>query len=122
MAMMRYLWDAATALDPAVSEVDQGNRFPLCRPESLRTEWAEAGLHEVVVRPIVVPTLFADFDDYWTPFLGGQGSAAGRVASLTEEHRHALGDLLRDRLPGSPDGPILLTAKAWAIRGTVTSR
>jgi hypothetical protein len=27
--------------------------------------------HAVEVRAIDVPTAFKDFDDYWTPFLGG---------------------------------------------------
>jgi SAM-dependent methyltransferase len=121
MAMMRYFWDAANALDPAASELDEGNRFPLCRPESLRAQWLDAGLSDVMVRPIEVPTVFVDFDDYWRPFLGGQGPAPGYLASVSEARRRALHDLLRDRLPGSPDGPIVLTARAWAVRGTVTA-
>jgi SAM-dependent methyltransferase len=91
MAVMRYLWDAATALDPAASELDGASRFPPCRPESLRAQWADAGLSEVVVRSIVVPTVFVDFDDYWTPFLGGQGPAPGvcRVAHRPTAKRPA---------------------------------
>jgi hypothetical protein len=38
--------------------------------------------------------------------------------TLTEEHRGALRDLLRVRLPFSPDGSLPLTARAWAVRGT----
>jgi hypothetical protein len=66
-----------------------------------------------------VPTAFVDFDDYWRPFLGGQGPAPGYVASLTEERRLALRDLLRGRLPTGPDGSIPLSARAWAVRGSV---
>jgi SAM-dependent methyltransferase len=119
MAMMRYFWDAAIALDPAAAELDEGRRFPLCQPEPLRGLWADAGLDEVTVRAIEVPTVFADFDDYWRPFLGGQGPAPGYAMSLTEEHRRALRDLLRVRLPSGPDGRVPLTARAWAVRGTV---
>jgi hypothetical protein len=72
----------------------------------------------VTVRSIEVPTVFADFDDYWRPFLGGQGPAPAYAMSLTEQHRDALRDLLRDQLPSGPDGSIRLTAKAWAVRGT----
>jgi hypothetical protein len=64
-----------------------------------------------------VPTRFADFDDYWTPFLGGQGPAPGYVSSLNPDRRRALRDLLRTRLPRDPDGSIPLTARAWAVRG-----
>lgn len=118
MAMMRYFWDATTALDPAAAELDEGRRFPLCQPEPLSQLWADAGMDQVTVQAIEVPTAFADFDDYWRPFLGGQGPAPGYVMSLTDEHRRAFHDLLRVRLPFSLDGSIPLTARAWAVRGT----
>lgn len=117
MAMMRYFWDAATALDPDATELDEGHRFPMCRPEPLSRLWADAGMEDVVVEPIEVPTVFADFDDYWKPFLGGQGPAPGYLLSLGQEHRRAICDLLRTRLPFDPDGTIPLTARAWAVRG-----
>ena len=117
MAMMRFFWDAATDLDPAAAELDEGRRFSLCRPDSLAQLWAGAGLDDVAVTAIEIPTVFEDFDDYWRPFLGGQGSAPGYVASLSEDHRRALRDLLRTRLPARPDASIRLTARAWAVRG-----
>jgi len=39
------------------------------------------------VRPIDILTHFRDFDDYWSPFLGGQGPAPGYAMSLSEERR-----------------------------------
>jgi SAM-dependent methyltransferase len=35
MHLIRRFWDAATALDPAAGDLDEGIRFPLCRPEPL---------------------------------------------------------------------------------------
>jgi len=119
MAMMRHFWDAATALDPAAADLDQGRRFPLCRPEPLRGLWTDAGMEKVTGQAIEIPTAFADFDDYWTPFLGGQGAAPAYAMSLTEDHRRALRDMLRVRLPSGTDGSIRLTARAWAVRGMV---
>jgi SAM-dependent methyltransferase len=120
MAMMRYFWDCAVALDPAAAALDEGRRFPLCRPEPLARLWAAAGLTAVTVQPIEVPTRFADFDDYWTPFLGGQGPAPGYVASLTEKNRRAVRELVRARLPRGPGGSIPLTARAWAVQGSTS--
>ncbi|MDT7727569.1 MAG: hypothetical protein QOI21_4145 [Actinomycetota bacterium] len=117
MALLRLFWDAAGALDPAAVELDEGHRFPLCRPQAIARLWADAGLDDVTVHAIDVPTVFTDFDDYWQPFLGGQGPAPGYAMSLSEERRNALRDLLRVRLPSSPDGSIALTARAWAVRG-----
>ncbi|MGQ0837383.1 class I SAM-dependent methyltransferase [Actinokineospora sp.] len=118
MAMMRYFWDAAAALDPAAVDLVEGRRFPLCEPDALRLLWSDAGLDEVTVEPIDVPTVFTDFDDYWRPFLGGQGPAPGYAMSLTEERRGELRDLLRTRLPACQDGTVPLTARAWAVIGT----
>jgi SAM-dependent methyltransferase len=117
MAMLRYFWDAAAVLDPDVARWDEGSRFAVCRPEPLRDLWTGAGLDGVTVEPVEVPTVFADFDDYWNPFLGGQGPAPGYVASLDGPARGNLRDLLRSRLPAGPDGSIALTARAWAVRG-----
>jgi SAM-dependent methyltransferase len=118
MAMMRHFWDAATVIDPEAAELDEGRRFQLCRPDPLADLWTVAGLDLVMVRAIEVATVFADFDDYWMPFLGGQGPAPGYVASLTDEHRRALCAELHRRLPRGKDGTIPLTARAWAVRGT----
>jgi SAM-dependent methyltransferase len=119
MAMMRYFWDAATTLDAAASELDEGHRFPLCRPEALSALWTNAGLREVAVQGVEVETVFVDFDDYWLPFLGGQGPAPGYVLSLDDEHRGVLKELLRARLPVGSDGSIRLAARAWAVSGVV---
>ncbi len=70
------------------------------------------------VRAIDVPTVFRDLDDYWSPFLGGQGPAPGYAMSLDEERRAALRERIRAGLPFEADGSIQLIARAWAVRGT----
>jgi SAM-dependent methyltransferase len=117
MQLMRRFWDAATALDPDAALLDEGRRFPLCRPEPLAELFRAAGLRAVESRAIDVLTHFRDFDDYWEPFLGGQGPAPGYAASLSDEHRARLRERLRDTLPTEPDGSIQLIARAWAVRG-----
>jgi SAM-dependent methyltransferase len=119
MELMRHFWDAATALDAAACKLDEGVRFPICRPEPLADLLRAAGLETVETTAIDVPTVFADFDDYWSPFLGGQGPAPGYCMSLAEEPRARLRERLRQVLPTGPDGRISLLARAWAVRGTV---
>jgi SAM-dependent methyltransferase len=116
MELMRYFWDAAAALDPNAAALDEGERFPICRPDALEALFASAGLQEIDVRAIDVPTTFVDFDDYWQPFLGGQGPAPAYAMSLGESSRERLRDRIRQRLPIGGDGSIALTARAWAIR------
>lgn len=122
MQLLRTFWGAAVTLDPAASAFDERTRFPLCQPEPLRRLFQTAGLDRVEVRSIEVPTVFHDFDDYWSPFLGGQGPAPGYVMSLAEERRTALRDNLRAMLPIEADGSIHLTARAWAARGVHEER
>jgi SAM-dependent methyltransferase len=118
MDLMRFFWDAAVALDPEAAKLDEGVRFPMCRPEALEKLFASANLEEVEVKPIDISTPFADFDDYWQPFLGGQGPAPAYAMSLGETERTRLRDRIRERMPTATDGSISLTARAWAVRGS----
>ena len=117
MQLMRHFWDAAVALDPAARELDEGRRFPICKPGPLAELFRRSGVGEVETRAVDVPTVFRDFDDYWTPFLGGQAPAPGYCMSLSEERRATLRELIRAALPRAADGGISLVARAWAVRG-----
>jgi len=117
MQMMRYFWDAAVALDPAAEALDEGKRFPICNEKPLRQLFQDSGLQNVESRAIDVPTVFGSFDDYWTPFLGGQGPAPSYAMSLSENQRTELRELIRSQLPIKGDGSIELIARAWAVRG-----
>ena len=118
MELMRYFWDAAVALKPQDLERDEGQRFPICQPGPLQQLFEGAGLKKVKVRSIDVATHFRDFEDYWTPFLGGQFPAPDYAMSLDEAARAALRERIRAHLPIAADGSIPLIARAWAVRGT----
>jgi len=118
MQLMRRFWDAAAELDPEAADLDEGRRMAGCNPADLEALFSGAGLEEVETRAIDVPTVFADFDDYWSPFEGGQGPAPGYCASLPPDRRAALRERLRETLPAAADGSISLVARAWAVRGT----
>ncbi|NTU79021.1 MAG: class I SAM-dependent methyltransferase [Chloroflexales bacterium] len=122
MQMLRRFWDAAIEIAPAAAALDEGARFPLCRPEPLVAAFAQAGLTSVAVRAIVIPTRFRSFDDLWQPFLGKQGPAPTYLASLGPEAQERIRASLQSRLPRAPDGSIALTAQAWAVQGTVSYR
>jgi SAM-dependent methyltransferase len=117
MDLMRYFWDAAVALNPAVQPLDEGERFPICQPEPLAALFRQARLQHIETRAIDVTTVFRDFDDYWTPFLGGQAPAPSYAMSLSEANRRALRERIRTALPITPDGTIRLVARAWAVQG-----
>jgi SAM-dependent methyltransferase len=121
MDLMRHFWDAAVQLDPGAANLDEGLRFPLCRPEALTELFSGAGLHAIDATAIDIDTPFASFADYWQPFLGGQGPAPAYAMALGETARSRLRDRIRERMPLQADGSIALTARAraWAVRGTV---
>ncbi|MFF6814240.1 class I SAM-dependent methyltransferase [Streptomyces sp. NPDC012403] len=122
MGFLRRFWDAAIEVDPAAAPLDEGRRFPVCRPEALRAVWAGAGLADVSVVPIEVPTVFTDFADLWDPFRAGQGPAPGYLAALAPAHRERVRDALSAKVPREADGSVALTALAWAVRGRRSDR
>jgi SAM-dependent methyltransferase len=117
MEFLRRFWDAAAAVDPAARELDEGRRFPLCRPEALTALLRAAGLGDVRCEPIDIATEFASFADYWRPLLGGTGPVPSYVASLDAPRREALARSLEAALSRGRGATIALTARAWAVRG-----
>ncbi|HEV2218437.1 MAG TPA: class I SAM-dependent methyltransferase [Candidatus Dormibacteraeota bacterium] len=119
MRMMRVFWDAAVDLDPSAAPLDEGVRFTICNPDALRGVFEDAGLNSVAINPLDCEMTFADFDDYWNPFLGGQAPAPAYAMSLNELSRQRLRDLIRSRLPIAPDGTIRLVSRSWGVKGIV---
>ena len=119
LQFLRHFWDEAAASDPSAAALDEGRRVPLCNPTALASLFRTSGLTAVDTRSLEIPTDVADFNDYWTPFLGGTGPAPSYVASLDSTRRDDLKERLRRRLPSGTDGRITLRARAWAVRGIV---
>lgn len=119
MQPLRYFWEAAARLDPGVHELPEVLRYPLCRLKPLAALFCAAGLEDVEVRGFEAPAVFTNFDDYWDPFLDGQGTAPTYVVSLSTERREELRERVRDVLPIGSDGGIPLSVGAWAVRGRV---
>jgi trans-aconitate methyltransferase len=119
MQMIRHFWDAAGAVSPNDAKLDQAERFPICQPGPLQGLFEKAELRSVTVRAIDIPTVFQNFDDYWTPFLGRTGAAPTYLASVSDEVREGIRLCLKSRLASTPDTPIELAARAWAVQGVV---
>jgi len=118
MEMLRAFWDEVVALD-ASNEPRDERHMPLSRAGELDLLWRDHGLTDVEETALVLPLVFASFDDFWQPFLGGQGPAGALVASLDGERREALRQRLRARLATAADGSVGLRARAWGIKGRV---
>ena len=114
---LQHFWTEAVLLNPSAAPLDEARRFSLWTRDALVSLFRGAGLEHIQSDVARVPTVFADFDDYWTPFLGGTGPAPSYVAALEPAGRAALRDRLRARLPTEPDGQIRLEARAFIARG-----
>jgi len=122
MEMLRVFWDEAIALSPAMDGRDE-RHMPLSRKGELAALWRAHALQDVVEKTLTIQTRFVSFDDYWSPFLEKQGPAGEYVASLSAGERDQLRLRLRRRLLGDgPDRPIVLAARAWAVRGSILRR
>lgn len=117
MQFLRSFWEEAVASDPRAAALDEGRRFPLCRAPAMADLFRAAGLVQVETDALEIPTDFATFDDYWTPFLRGTGPAPAYVASLDPLRRELLKEGLRRRLHAVGNERIRLRARAWAVRG-----
>ena len=105
MQIMRYFFDTALEFDPGSSEHDDGVNARICRPRPLIDTFESVGLVDVETTAIDIPTPFVDFDDYWTPFLGGTGSAPKYCMSLDEDLRNKIKRSIQAKLPTGPPSP-----------------
>lgn len=117
MEFLRYFWEESSASDPRADALRESRRFPLCRAPALISLFRAAGLAQVEIDPLDIPTDFADFADYWEPFLRGTGPAPSYVMSLDPARRELLKERLRRRLHRGSGERIQLRARAWAVRG-----
>ena len=125
-----YVWDYAEGMEflrlllgrggragPWRSCPPRRRRFPLCREPALAALFRSAGLAQVETHALDIPTEFATFDDYWTPFLRGTGPAPSYVASLGSAGPRGAERAARTTPPAERDGRIRLRARSWAVRG-----
>ena len=119
MQMLRFFWDEAVALDPAIEPKDE-RHMKLSRQGQLGSLWKGAGLANVKEEPIVIDQAYSSFLDYWEPFTKGAGPGGAFVVSLSPDRRQQLEARMRKRLlKDGQDGPFTLQAKAWCVRGEV---
>jgi SAM-dependent methyltransferase len=119
MVANRLFFGAAAMLDPAADRLRAQNYVrPVTRPGELAAAWRAAGFGDVAEAYLTIRMEFADFDDFWGPYLGGQGPGGIYVAGLDAPARERLREHVRRAyLDGEPDGPRSYACSAWAVRG-----
>jgi SAM-dependent methyltransferase len=120
----RMFLDTAAVLDPGADALRARNcTRPSMRPGELAAAWRDAGFLDIHETALSIRMEYADFEDYWTPYLGRQGPAADYVAGLDARAVARLREHVRlAYLDGEPNGPRSYAATAWAVRGTNPER
>jgi ubiquinone/menaquinone biosynthesis C-methylase UbiE len=119
MTLLDGFWRAAREVAPErAASLDETTVMRWCDERQLRALWDAVGLFDVRVGPLVVSAAYNDFEDLWSPLPAGVGPAGSFCKSLDEERRAALNEAFRRGLE-VPDGPFELSARAWAVTGTV---
>lgn len=118
MELLTRFWSAAARLDPGASELDEAVRFSAWTVDHLESLWHDAGMTEVQTTVLAVELELEGFDDYWAPFLGGQGPAPGYLATLDDQRRDNLRQRMESDMSFPLDEPLALQATAMAVSGT----
>jgi SAM-dependent methyltransferase len=116
MRMLRTFWDAAVSIDDQAAKFDEGH-MPLCRSGELAHLWKNVGLRNVHEQPLDIEMRFDSFEDYWRPFLLGQGPAGAYAKSLDSDALERLqAELKRRLLLSGGDVSFVLPARVGRLR------
>jgi SAM-dependent methyltransferase len=121
MPHQRMFWDTAAMLDPAASKL-RGDTFsrPMTKPDDLYGLFERVGLRDVAESTVTIPMDFANFEDFWSPIAGGEGTLGKYVLGLDAAASDRLAGHLRAAYEsGRPDGPRHFACTAFVCRGTV---
>ena len=117
LEIVRVFWDVAVSIRADAHKFSDAVRFKWCNAVELRAMMVEAGLSDVRVERIVIPTVFENFDDYWHRFSRGAGPTSTYYQQLDPIAQDKIKTLLSDRLCYQDDGSIRLNAAVWAVYG-----
>jgi SAM-dependent methyltransferase len=106
-------WRAARTLDP---DVDDESRRAGTREGHLIELASAAGLTRVEGAVLTVEIEHPSFEGWWEPYTRGVGPAGAYVAGLEPQQRDALRASAHAAIG---DGPFMVHARAWAVRGVV---
>jgi SAM-dependent methyltransferase len=121
MPHQRLFWDTAALLDPEAraSRAKTFSRRGTNRGE-LRATFEAAGLVAVEESHATIWMEYADFEDYWGPIIGGEGTLGRYASGLSPAAAATLAGHLRDGfLAGGLDGPRAFACTALICRGVV---
>ncbi len=122
MQMLRLFWDAIVAVDGNAAPLHE-KHMPLCRQGELSGLWRSVGLDNIQEQSMEIKMNFESFQDYWEPFLLGQGPAGAYLKQVSSDDLTILREAVKRRL-GIRDETdrFILIGRVWAVRGSAPER
>jgi len=122
MQMLRLFWDAVLEVDGKAA-LSHEKHMPLCRAGELSGLWKSTGLDNVNEQSLEIKMDFKSFQDYWEPFLLGQGPAGAYLKQVSHDNLIILREAVKRQL-GIRDetAPFTLDGRVWAVRGSTPER
>jgi ubiquinone/menaquinone biosynthesis C-methylase UbiE len=123
-----YMWDfdgrgvPVTPIYEALQALGTPTPLPntvAARRDVMQDLFEKAGLEAVETRVIRIPTVFANFDDFWDSNAVPVGPQGKHIAGMSSAERDRLRAHLRERVPVAPDGRIVYESVANAAKGRV---
>jgi SAM-dependent methyltransferase len=112
---LSLFWEAAREFD---RDVEDESQLAGAREGHLAQLLQAAELYKIEESALFVHVEHRSFEDWWEPFTLGVGPAGACTAALDPKRQRRLRDLCREMLPAAP---FVLTARAWAARGSASS-
>lgn len=109
---LSLFWQAAHDLDRSV---DGESGLAGAREGHLEELFHNAGLQHIEAAALSISTPHQTFDEWWQPYTLGVGPAGSYTAALDPDQRDRLRERCRSLLPTPP---FVVTALAWAVRGS----
>jgi SAM-dependent methyltransferase len=120
MPMFALFWRTAETVAPKAARAQRQQNSPpkYASLEDLERLCRTAGLSDMTTAMLELPMAFASFDDFCEPFLGGAIPTTAFAAALDARTGGSLACALRHELTCTQrDGPFILAARAWAVKG-----
>lgn len=119
MQMLRLFWDATVEVDGKAARFHE-KHMPLCRAGELSGLWKSVGLDNIHEQSLEIKMNFKSFQDYWEPFLLGQGPAGAYLKQVSHDNLMTLREEVKRHL-GLRDetAQFTLHGRVWAVRGSI---
>ncbi|MEX2133582.1 MAG: class I SAM-dependent methyltransferase [Acidimicrobiia bacterium] len=118
MEMLRFFWDAALLVDPTAPDEATVMRFG--RAGEIADLLATTGFTDITETTLTVSSVYESFDELWSGFIAGIGSAGSFCVSLDEARQASLRQILFERI-GEPSGRFELSATARSASGVASN-